>query len=179
HEAGAVLSGPVRIPKIYNGTDRTFFMYSIDIFRDVRPSPSSMVVPTDLQKAGDFTQTYVSGTSGPTVTIYDPLTTVQNGSTYSRTPFAGNRIPSSMINPIAAKILANQLQPNLGIVPRGQPNLLVTPNPDLEPYNAHVFRLDQTINAKHKFFVNFSRTNRHQTNGLGLGLAHYLAAGHP
>src|SRR5262245_29433565 len=54
HEAGAVLSGPVRIPKIYNGTDRTFFMYSIDIFRDVRPSPSSMVVPTDLQKAGDF-----------------------------------------------------------------------------------------------------------------------------
>ena len=46
-----------------------------------------------------------------------------------------------------------QLQPNLGVVPRGQPNLLVTPNPDLEPYNAHVFRLDQTLNGKHKFFV--------------------------
>ena len=179
HEAGLVLSGPVRIPKVYNGTDKTFFMYTLDIFRDVRPSPSSMVVPTDLQKAGDFSETYVSGLGGATVAIYDPLTTVQTGSTYARTPFAGNRIPSNRINPIAAKIMANQLQPNLGIVPRGQPNLLVTPNPDLEPYNAHVFRLDQTINAKHKFFVNFGRTNRHQTNGLGLGLANYLAAGHP
>jgi hypothetical protein len=110
-------------------------MYTIDIFRDVRPSPSSMVVPTDLQRIGDFSQTYVSGLSGPTVTIYDPLTTVQSGSTYTRTPFAGNRVPQNMINPIAAKIMAVQLQPNLGVVARGQPNLLVTPNPDLEPYN--------------------------------------------
>jgi len=179
HEAGLVLAGPVRIPKFYNGKDKTFFMYTMNIFRDVRPSPSSMVVPTDLQKAGDFSQTYVSGLGGATVAIYDPLTTVQTGSTYTRTPFANGRIPSSRINPIAARILANQLQPNLGLVPRGQPNLLVTPNPDLEPYNAHVFRLDQTINAKHKVFVNFSRTNRHQTNGLGLGLANYLATGHP
>src|SRR5215475_10175480 len=104
HEAGAVLSGPVRIPKVYNGTDKTFFMYTLDIFRDVRPSPSSMVVPTDLQKAGDFSQTYVSGLSGPTVTIYDPLTTVQSGTNYTRTPFADNKIPSNLINPIAAKI---------------------------------------------------------------------------
>src|SRR5712691_1184905 len=121
-------------------------MYTLEIFRDVRPSPSSMVVSTDLQKAGDFSQTYASGTSGPTVTIFDPLTTVQSGSTYTRTPFPGNRIPQSRINPIAAKIMQVELPPNLGIVARGQPNLLVTPNPDLEPYNAHVFRLDQTIN---------------------------------
>ena len=40
-------------------------MYTLDIFRDVRPSPSSMVVPTDLQRTGDFSQTYVSGSSGP------------------------------------------------------------------------------------------------------------------
>jgi hypothetical protein len=179
HEPGVAFSGPVRIPKVYDGRDKTFFMYTLDIFRDVRPSPSSMVVPTDLQKAGDFSQTYVTGTSGAVVAIYDPLTTVQSGSTYTRTPFAENRIPSTLINPIAAKMMQVELQPNLGVVARGQPNLLVTPNPDLEPYNAHVFRLDQTINSKHKFFVNFSRTNRHQTNGLGLGLANYIAAGHP
>ena len=179
HEPGFTLSGPVLIPKVYNGKDKTFFMYTYDIFRDVRPSPSSMVVPSDLQKAGDFSQTYAAGTSGPIVTIYDPLTTVQTGSTYTRTPFPGNRIPANLINPIAAKLMQIQLPPNLGIVPRGQPNLLVTPNPDLEPYDAHVFRLDQTITDKHKAFVNIGRTNRHQTNGLGLGLADYLAAGHP
>jgi TonB dependent receptor-like, beta-barrel len=179
HEPGVAFNGPVRIPKVYDGRDKTFFMYTLDIFRDVRPSPSSMVVPTDLQRAGDFSQTYVSGTSGAAVAIYDPLTTVQTGSTYTRTPYAGNRVPQNLINPIAAKVIQAQLTPNLGVVPRGQPNLLVTPNPDLEPYNAHIFRLDQTINDKHKFFVNFGRTNRHQTNGLGLGLANYLAAGHP
>ena len=179
HEAGITFSGPVLIPKVYNGKDKTFFMYTLDIFRDVRPSPSSMVVPTDLQKIGDFSQTYAAGISGPIVSIYDPLTTVQSGGTYTRTPYAGNRIPPSLINPIAAKVMQIQLKPNLGLVPRGQPNLLVTPNPDLEPYNAHVARVDQTINDKHKFFVNFARSNRHQTNGLGLGLADYLAAGHP
>ena len=179
HEPGFTLAGPVLIPKLYNGKDKSFFMYTMDIFRDVRPSPSSMVVPTDLQKAGDFSQTYVSGLSGPIVTIFDPLSTVQTGSTYTRTPFAGNRIPASLINPIAAKLMQVQLLPNLALIPRGQPNLLVTPNPDLEPYNAHVGRFDQSISSKHKLFVNLSRTNRHQTNGLGLGLANYLAAGHP
>ncbi len=179
HEPGAHLAGPVRIPGLYDGRDKTFFMYTIDIFRDVRPSPSSMMVPTVLQKSGDFSQTYVSGTSGATVALYDPLTTVQSGSSYTRTPFAGNRIPASLINPIAAKVMQVQLEPNLGVVPRGQPNLLVTPNPDLEPYNVHVLRFDQAINARHKFFVNFSRSNRHQTNGLGLGLSAYLATGHP
>jgi hypothetical protein len=179
HEPGVTIAGPLRIPKLYDGRDKTFFMYTLDIFRDVRPSPSSMVVPTDLQKVGDFSQTYVSGIGGAVVQIYDPLTTVQSGTAYSRTPFPGSRIPLSRINPIAARIMQVELQPNLGIVPRGQPNLLVTPNPDLEPYNAHVFRLDQTLTSKHKFFVNFGRTNRHQTNGLGLGLANYLQTGHP
>ncbi|MBI4906957.1 MAG: TonB-dependent receptor [Acidobacteria bacterium] len=179
HEPGITFSGPVFIPKVYNGRDKSFFMYTLDIFRDVRPSPTSMVVPSDLQKAGDFSQTYVSGLGGAVVSIYDPLTTVQSGTAYTRTPFPGSRIPGSRINPIAAKINTVQLQPNLGAVPRGQPNLLVTPNPDLEPYNAHVLRFDQTLNLNHKFFVNFSRTNRHQTNGLGLGLANYLQTGHP
>ncbi len=179
HEPGIHFAGPVRIPKLYDGRNRSFFMYTLEIFRDVRPSPSSMVVPTDLQKGGDFSQTYVAGTGGPTATIYDPLTTVQSGTSYTRTSFADNRIPVSRINPIAANIMQVELQPNLGVVPRGQPNLLVTPNPDLEPYNAHVLRFDQVINARHRFFVNFGRTNRHQTNGLGLGLAAYLASGHP
>src|ERR1051326_4331791 len=143
HEPGTHLAGPVRIPGLYDGRNKTFFMYTIEIFRDVRPSPSSMVVPTDLQKAGDFSQTYVSGLGGPTVTIFDPLTTLQEGSAYTRTPFANNRIPASRINPIAARIMQVELLPGLGIQPRGQPNLLVTPNPDLEPYNAHVLRVDQ------------------------------------
>jgi hypothetical protein len=177
NQPGAQLQGPVRFPGIYDGRDRTFFMYSIDIFRDSRPQVSNMVVPTDLQKQGDFSQTYVSGTSGPTVTIYDPTTTTPSGSGYTRMPFPNNKVP--YINPIAAKVLPLFLKPDPGIVARGQPNLLVTPNKDIEPYNVHVFKLDQVLNVKHRFFVNVGRSNRHQTNGLGLALSAYQAAGHP
>ena len=76
--------GPIRIPGVYNGHNRTFFMYALDLYRDSRPNYTTMLVPTDLERAGDFSQTYVSGTSGATISIYDPLSTVQNGSTYTR-----------------------------------------------------------------------------------------------
>ena len=180
NQPGFMLSGPVRIPKIYDGRNKTFFMYTLEIFRDSRPQASTTVQPTDLQKAGDFSQTYVSGTSGPTVAIYDPLSTTPNGSGgYTRTPFANNIIPSTLINPIAAKISKYFLEPNLFGLARGQPNLIVAPNYDHEPYNGHVFRLDQVLSNKHRFFVNFDRSNRHQTNGLGNDLTVFQALGTP
>jgi len=176
----AMLSGPIRIPKLYDGRDRTFFMYAVDIYRNSRPQPSSMVVPTDLQRQGDFSQTYVSGTSGPTVTIYDPLSTKLNpDGSYTRTPFLNNKIPADRIDPVAAKIVSLMLNPNLGVVARGQPNLLVTPNMDHEPFNSHVFRFDHEFSNTHKLFITVTRNNRHQINGTGLGLSAYQAAGTP
>ena len=62
-------------------------------------------VPTDLQRAGDFSQTFAS--NGQLVTIYDPATTrpdPNNPAQYMRTPFPGNRIPPNRIDPVAAKI---------------------------------------------------------------------------
>ncbi len=171
--------GPVRIPRLYNGRDRTFFMYALDVYRDSRPTYTTMVVPTDLERVGDFTRTYVSGTSGATVAVYDPLSTVQTGSTYTRTPFAGNRIPSTLINPIAAKVMALVLHPNLSNIRRGQPNRLDTPNFDHEPFNSHVFRFDHVLTEKHRFFVSGTYSHRGQTNGLGYGLQGYEAAGTP
>ena len=171
--------GPVRIPRLYNGRDRTFFMYALDIYRDSRPTYTTMVVPTDLERVGDFTRTYVSGTSGAAVAVYDPLSTVQTGSTYTRTPFAGNRIPSTLINPIAAKVMALVLHPNLSNIRRGQPNRLDTPNFDHEPFNSHVFRFDHVLTEKHRFFVSGTYSHRGQTNGLGYGLQGYEAAGTP
>ncbi len=180
NQAGAMLAGPVRIPKIYDGRNKTFFMYTIEIFRDDRPQASTTIQPTDLQKAGDFSQTYASGTSGPVVGIYDPLTTTPNGSGgYTRTPFPNNAIPSTRIDPIAAKLAGVMLEPNLGVVARGKPNLVEAPNYDHEPYNAHIFRLDQVLTNKHRFFVNFDRSNRHQTNGLGNDLSGFQAQGTP
>ena len=179
NQPGAMFSGPVRIPKVYDGRNKTFFMYTLELLRDDRPQASATVQPTALEKAGNFSQTYVSGTSGPTIAIYDPLTTTPNGSGgYTRTPYANNIIPAASINPIAAKIAGYMLMPNLSAA-RGLTNLIVAPNYDHEPYNAHIIRLDQVVNNTHRFFVNIDRSNRHQTNGTGNDLTAFQAAGTP
>jgi hypothetical protein len=66
NQFGAEVSGPVLIPKVYNGRDRTFFMFSWESFRQTQGQSRIGLVPTAAQKAGDF-----SG-SAP---IKDPLLT--------------------------------------------------------------------------------------------------------
>ena len=61
NQPGLQVEGPVRIPGIYNGGDKTFFMYSWERIRSSIPRVSNMVVPTELERKGDFSQTFVSG----------------------------------------------------------------------------------------------------------------------
>jgi hypothetical protein len=99
------VGGPVWIPKIYNGRNKTFFYFSSD--HDLRPvSPSSIVntVPTALMTKGDFSQI--------SQVIYDPASTVGTGSTATRTPFPGNAIPSNRFSRISGNILPSVEAPN-------------------------------------------------------------------
>ena len=170
------LDGPFRIPKLYDGRNKTFFTYAVDVYRDSRPVGNTMVVPTALEKAGDFSQTYISGTSGATISIYDPLTTIQNGTTYTRMPFPNATIPQGRINPIAAKVAGFFLAPNQ-IAPRGQPNLGIYPSYDHEPFNSHTSRWDHRLNDKETILVTISRDLRGQTFGGSAGLPAYQARG--
>ncbi len=176
NEPTVELDGPFRIPKIYDGRNRTFFTYAQDIYRDSRPVGNTMNVPTGLERKGNFSQTYVSGTSGATVAIYDPLTTVQNGGSYARTPFPGAVVPADRINPIAATVVKFYLEPNL-VAPRGQFNRTIFPSYDHEPFNSHVFRFDHRFNDKESVFVTITRDLRGQSFGGTAGLPAYQALG--
>ena len=93
------VGGPVWIPKVYNGRNKTFFYFTSD--NDLRPvAPASIVntVPTSLQTKGDFSQI-------PQI-IYDPKSTSGSGATATRTPFAGNVIPTSQFSKISAAMLS-------------------------------------------------------------------------
>jgi hypothetical protein len=99
------VGGPVWIPKVYNGRNKTFFYFSND--NDLRPvSPTSIVntVPTAQQLKGDFSQL--------TQLIYDPNSTVGSGSSATRTPFPNNTIPSSRFSKISNNILPFVPAPN-------------------------------------------------------------------
>lgn len=103
NETGGSIGGPVYLPKIYNGRDKTFwfFTYTKDI-RPVTPSFPVMTVPTALMKQGNFTEAGVP-------LIYDPATTAGT----VRQPFAGNLIPQARFSTISKNVLAQIPDPNV------------------------------------------------------------------
>jgi hypothetical protein len=90
NDFGYELDGPVRIPKIFNGRDRLFFMSNYEALRRRQTSQATFSVPTAKMFAGDFSELL------PGTVIYDPLT---------RQPFPGNIIPTNRLDPISLKLL--------------------------------------------------------------------------
>src|SRR5580700_8552496 len=88
NDFGFEMDGPVRIPKLFNGQNRLFFMANYEAFRRRQNFQSIYSVPTAAMFTGNF--------SGLTTTIYDPTT---------KQPFAGNIIPTNRLDPISQKLL--------------------------------------------------------------------------
>jgi len=166
NQPGFELDGPVVIPHVYNGRNKTFFMYSYEIIRDKIPSPLTTTVPMPDQLAGNFNTTLQSNLQP--ITIYDPLSTVQTGSsTYTRKAFSNDTIPPSQMNAVAVKIASYLPKPNTGTpgtLSYQTNNLVVSPNARTDAYDAHIFRVDQVLSDKERFFSRFVRGNRTEQN---------------
>ena len=94
--------GPVIIPKVYNGKNRTFWYSGYNKLIEKKTQSYTGVTPTPAELAGDFSF------GGAGQQIYYPNSTVQNadGTWVQRTPIPGNVIPKSMFDPVAVKILS-------------------------------------------------------------------------
>ncbi|MBI1896227.1 MAG: TonB-dependent receptor [Acidobacteria bacterium] len=95
NQFGGKVGGPVWIPRLYNGRDRTFFFFNYEGLRRRQPFNNLRTVPVNDLRGGDF--------SASPVPVHDPLTGAQ---------FPGNRIPASRIDPAAARIMSLLPQPN-------------------------------------------------------------------
>ena len=105
NQFGAALGGPVIIPKLYNGKDKTFLFVTWESLIQRGGIPFTSTVPTALQRQGNFSETFDA--RGNQVIIYDPNSTTPNANgTFSRTAFQNNAIPGNRLNPIALKFLA-------------------------------------------------------------------------
>ena len=118
---GASFGGPIRIPKLYNGKNRTFFWLAWEGYQDTQSNTSQFSTPTALERIGDFSQSKTA--SGALNVIYDPKTTVCVGNTCTRTPFAGNMIPVDRLNPVGLAIAATYVKPQIVSAFYGAPNL--------------------------------------------------------
>src|SRR3954451_9659603 len=114
NQFGFTLGGPLSIPKLYKGKNRTFYFFAYEGLRQNSFSSFTGTVPTAAQRQGDFSSTF--DTNGALKLIYDPSTTrldptAPSGTTrYIRDVFAGNRIPAGLINPVATNLLKYSLR---------------------------------------------------------------------
>jgi len=158
---GVEIDGPVVIPHFYNGRNKTFFMWSYEIWRSAIPTPSTQTLPYPAAVAGNFNTTLQ--TNGSPITIYDPTTTTQTGTNiYTRQPFPNDTIPASRMNPVGVKIASYIPAPTLAGATN---NFISTPNSRTDAYDAHVIRIDQQISDREHFFSRFVRGFRTETNG--------------
>ncbi|MBS1873714.1 MAG: TonB-dependent receptor [Acidobacteria bacterium] len=139
NQFGFELDGPVVIPKLYNGRDKTFFMASYEGFRNVQQSTNlSTQMPAAFFK-GDFSGVPAGSITGGA--IKDPLN--------SNTPFAGNIIPTSRLSPIVQKLQPYYQAPNL----TGLANNLSVAVPSYLRYNQTVDRVDQNLGDKIRLYA--------------------------
>lgn len=96
NEFGASLGGPVVLPKLYDGRNRTFFFGAYEAYRLRSASTTNVSVPTTAMRGGDFSG-LVDATGRP-LTLYDAWST---GATWSRLPYPGNVIPLNKRSPVA------------------------------------------------------------------------------
>ena len=107
---GGAIGGPVEIPKLYKGKDKTFFFFAYEGSRRRDGAIRTLTVPTALQRSGDLSQS--TNAAGALIPVYDPDSTQNAGGRLTRTQFPGNRIPSSRLDPVAVKLTSFYPLPN-------------------------------------------------------------------
>jgi hypothetical protein len=140
---GGSFSGPLTIPKLYQGKDKTFFFADFEGNRRRFATPQQFSVPTADMRAGVLTNL-------PDDTAIDPL---------SGSPFPENRIPANRLNPVAQSLFANYLPlPNFSDGVDTNANYR-RQEPTPANVNGYDVRIDQNINSKQQLFGRWSWKN--------------------
>jgi hypothetical protein len=154
------IGGPVYIPKVYNGKNKTFFMFAGQYLMERQGELISWNVPTAAELTGDFNYGGRSGVNA----IYDPRTTAVNNGVWSRTPFPGNVIPKAQWDPVATKFLSHKVWevPNLDGTPTatGPTGNLQLPRQKSTDWANYSLRADQQFASRFKMFYNWSFNTR-------------------
>src|SRR5260370_894429 len=163
---GVLVSGPVILPKIYNGGNRTFYMVNYERYQEDSPQPLVLSVPALDMRNGDFSK--LMDRAGRPYVIYDPATGANNSKgVFDRAPFPNNVIPDARINPIARKILSFFPAPNTTTPGEDSPqkNLFLSggQNPAGDAFYNLAIKVDQNLSERHRFFVRYTRNDRTET----------------
>jgi hypothetical protein len=163
---GATFAGPVIVPKLYNGKDKTFVMFNYEGFRQVQGVPLSGIYPSAAQLGGNLADNSAGTGLFPTDSAFCQSTPTSSQCVDVINPFtgaayAGNVIPTGQLDPTSQKALPYVLTSN------------VTPvfSSGALSYNTHVtgkriqhidqynIRVDQRITARDSVYGTWSNSN--------------------
>lgn len=174
---GGSLGGPVIIPRVIEGKNKTFFFVDYEGLRQGSATTLLTTVPTAAQRNGDFSQTF--NASGQLVTIYDPSTTAAQGSGYVRSPFPGNMIPANRIDPVAKNIAQYYPLPNQPGLPFSGTNNYYVATTSILDTNSVDAKIDENLSDRSRFFVRYSRLGLNQPAPFELPSAVRVAQNSP
>jgi hypothetical protein len=145
NEYGGWMGGPVWLPHIYNGKNKTFWFFDWEGMKQRQNNYAITGVPTAAMWNGDFSN--MTDSSSNVYTLYDPFST--KGPNGTRTPFPHNQIPQSLINPVAKIMQSVTPTPNIG----GNLNPWIAQNfqtyyPKVDDQHSMTIKVDQTFSEK-------------------------------
>lgn len=178
NDYGFTLGGPIKIPKVYDGKDKTFFFFSFEQFRqDTVTNNGIATVPTAGYRSGNFLAaegfgpgpSFFNPISAPNE-IFDPATrSVVNGK-ITEAPFPGQQIPVSRMDPVALYLQSFFPLPNL---PGTLNNYAIPAYSNFRHTTIPSMKVDQMLSSKMKLsgYVSATETNSPNTNGFASDLA--------
>ena len=193
NDFGGSLGGPVRIPHLYSGKDKTFFFFAWEQYRNRRGLTNSVTtLPSAAERSGDFSALLgpgvVDSSNNPVINpcngqqvlkgqIFDPSTTQVVGGQTCRLPFTNNQVPVS--STVAQKVLTYVPQPNRGgSGPGGIASDFLNPATlDHVITTQTSFRIDENLTEKSKLFFSYHSREQNFLNGNAVDLPGPLEGG--
>jgi outer membrane receptor protein involved in Fe transport len=165
NQFGGSIGGPVIIPKLYNGKNKTFFFGAYQGWRYSRAEDTDILVPTAAELAGNE----ADNGQNP---IYDPFSTVVTPTGYSRTAFLNNQIPADRIDQ-SMVTWAKFIYPAAGpfFNPTGNGSFsanAIDPTPQVQTFNEFSVRVDQNFGSKDSAWFRYSFIDSNLTQSGGL-----------
>jgi hypothetical protein len=174
NDFGGSLGGPVRIPKIYNGTDKSFFFFAWEQIRYTLGTTATSTVPTVAERNGDFSSPAIFRTDLPPLgtnpcdgtpiyqgQIFDPATQTVVAGVPCRTAFAGNRVDPGRFSNVAKNLLPYYPLPTNG----GQTNNFTFRANAPLTNTTYTVRIDHSLSDKSKIFASYSTRENTRISG--------------
>jgi hypothetical protein len=174
NQYGVYFGGPITIPHVYNGKDKTWFSFYWEGFRSAQTSTTLASTLTPAMMNGDFSavlgaQVGVDSLGRPEYAneIYDPFTSrpdPANPGQSLRDPFPGNIIPTNRLNPASLLILQKYYPaPNMNVAEGVLPNYRFSGATNIDS-DIFGLRIDQQLTKNDSIFARFNRSNQHRNS---------------